>query len=258
MAFVRPVEQLSKGAQSFAIDTQTDPLPEAGPQEVRTAIRSFNVMQDKLRTLIDERGQTLASISHDLRTPLTRMRLRLEQVELYDAAEGVERDLTAMEAMIDDALDFLRSENHRVDKVMVDIRSLCETVVNDFVDQGARVRLSGQGGAEVACDILLTVRALTNLIENAVKYAGPVLVELRHDGHEIAVTDCGPGIPPDRLARVTKPFNRVETVSSGQLDGPPGFGLGLAIADVNMSRQGGSLILEPNVPTGLIARLILR
>ena len=251
---VRPVERLSQGALAFSADVMADPLEVAGPQEVRSAISSFNEMQAELRALIEERAQTLASISHDLRTPLTRLRLRMEHVELGDAAQGTERDLKAMEAMIEDALDFLRSESHRVDKVTVDLRLLCEMVVDDFADQGAAVKFVGSGGGQIECDIQLTVRALTNLVDNAVKYAGAALVAIGENGTEIFVLDSGPGIPVDRLSMITKPFNRLHTVSAGAEEAP-GFGLGLSIADVNMKRQGGALLLEDNAPSGLVARL---
>lgn len=254
---LRPVERLSEGAQKFSEGAQVDILEETGPREVRAAIRSFNTMQERLQTLIDERGQTLASIGHDLRTPLTRLRLRLENVALGDAATGTERDIRAMEAMIDDALEFLRSQYHRVDCVPVDIASLCETVVTDFTDRGADLLLPSTATDQVVCDIDLTIRALTNIVENAVKFAGKAQVVLRDGGREIAVIDEGPGIPPKLLDVVTRPFNRLGTVSAGAPNAPRGFGLGLAIAEAAMRHQGGVLILEQNSPSGLIARLRL-
>ena len=258
---VAPVARLSSGVRSFGVDAQAKELDEDGPREVRGAIIAFNQMQRKLRRLIDERAQTLAAIGHDMRTPLTRLRLRLEDVDLGDAAAGTQRDIVALETMIDDALDFLRSESKHVDLSPVNLTSLCETVVSDFADNGDPVDMADGTQIDVICDITLTRRSLNNVIGNAVKYAGGASVtigkNLEKNTIVIAVSDTGPGIPETLMEIVQKPFNRLSLISSGQEDAPKGFGLGLAIAHECMERQGGALTLAGNSPTGLVATLHL-
>lgn len=238
----------------------TELLSETGAEEVRSAIRSFNTMQKRLRSMMDDRAQTLASIGHDLRTPLTRLGLRLEATELGDAEEGVQRDIAEMRQMINDALAFLSTENKPVTITSVDLSSLCETVVTDFADQGKEVTLCQDAETITAnCDISLTMRALTNLIDNGVKYACAVDVRVTARQKDVLVTvsDRGPGIPDELMALASKPFNRLEAKSAGQTHALGGFGLGLAIAEDCMSRQRGYLTLEKNLPHGLIATLSL-
>ncbi|MDJ0626726.1 MAG: HAMP domain-containing sensor histidine kinase [Rhodobacter sp.] len=256
---VAPVARLSSGVAQFAEDAQTNLLDESGPKEVRKAIKTFNVMQGRLRELIDDRAQTLAAIGHDMRTPLTRLRLRLEEVDLGDAAEGTQRDIEGLEAMIDDALEFLRSESKSVELGPVNVTSLCETAVSEFADCGKAVELIGERQINVTCDIALTLRALNNVLENALKYAGTATVSLMESTSdnlvEIVVADQGPGIPDEMMSLVQKPFNRLPVVEAGAEDAPRGFGLGLAIAVECMERQGGRLALSNNKPVGLTVSL---
>ena len=254
---IRPVERLSKGARRFADGAQPELLSVSGPAEIRAAIMSFNSMQHRLQTLMDTRSQTLASIGHDLRTPLTRLRLRLENVSLGDAEAGTQRDINAMESMIDVALEFLRNESHRVERVPVDIISLCETVTCDFADAGNNVTFRGTAKHTVTCDIDLTVRALSNIIDNAIKYAGGAEVSYNEAQGEIVVSDNGPGIAQNLLDHATEPFIRLETTPAKSKEAPESFGLGLSISKSAMLQQGGRLRFSQNKPTGLIVRLVL-
>lgn len=258
---VGPVVRLGQGARRFANDTQAAALEPGGPQEVRDAIVAFNQMQSKLRQLMEERGQTLASIGHDMRTPLTRLKLRLENADLGESLDGVHRDISSLGAMIDDALEFLRSESKHVELGPVRLHSLCQTVIDDFEDQGHRITLSGQTQIDAICDIALTLRSVNNVVGNAVKYAGGAAIKLSEDVEEnfveISVSDSGPGIPADLREIVLRPFNRLALTDAGAEDAPLGFGLGLAIAKECIERQGGELLLKDNHPSGLIVNLRL-
>lgn len=254
---IRPVEALADGAKRFARDARTDLLPEEGPREVRSATRAFNAMQERLRQHIDERAQTLASIGHDLRTPLTRLGLRLEEVDLGEAKAGTLRDIATMEALINDALEFLRTESKPLELGPLDLASLCEAVVSEAADRGDDVVFPETPPVTLVCDANLTQRALTNLVDNAIKYAGSAVVSVAESNGAVTITvaDEGPGIPADMLELVKKPFNRLETTAAGAAEPTRGFGLGLAIAEECMTRQGGALRLSANSPSGLIAVL---
>ncbi|WP_299649107.1 HAMP domain-containing sensor histidine kinase [uncultured Tateyamaria sp.] len=258
---VAPIARLSAATNAFARDIQAPDMAVEGALEVRRAIVAFNHMQHKLRRLIDDRANTLASIGHDMRTPLTRLRLRLETTHLGDAKAPVERDLSVLETMIDDALRFMRDDQHQVDLQNIDLTALCQTAVDAMRDQGHDVVMSSTSRVVAIGDLTLTMRALDNILNNAVKHADAavVAVEINLDSAtaQITVTDTGPGIPDHLIAFVQQPFNRLPTVAAGDTGDKSGFGLGLAIASDLMARQSGTLELAANTPHGLRATLTL-
>lgn len=249
-----PIERLASGVDAFSKDIKSPPILEEGPREVRRATAAFNRMQRRLRKLMDDRAQTLAAIGHDMRTPLTRLRLRLEGVDAGDATEAVDADLSALERMIDDALRFMRAEGQQVDLGRADLAILCRTVCDEWADQGDQVTYEGPQNLATVCDTELMVRVLNNVIGNAVTHAGDGHLSLGQtdDGLiDITVTDTGPGIAKALYPTVLEPFSRLKSVEAGGPGTVKGFGLGLAISHELMIRQGGVLRLAPNVPKGL-------
>jgi signal transduction histidine kinase len=258
-ALVSPIARLADGVDAFSHNIDAPEVPVDGAPEVRRASASFNAMRQRLRKLVNDRSLTLAAIGHDMRTPLTRLRLRVETQEPEEALQGIQTDLAALERMIDDALQFLRAEHWPVRLGVTDLAVLCRTVCDDFGDRGAAVRYAGAPRLSATCDNSLMRRVLENTLGNAVAHAGGGTVALREEPGAVLVevSDHGPGIPPDLHDVVTEPFTRLDGTSAGRDANPGGFGLGLAIARQLMQRQGGRLTLHQNDPTGLIVRLIL-
>ncbi len=257
---VAPILRLSAGVEAFSRDIQSPDLDEDGAKEVRRATAAFNRMQQKLRKLITDRSQTLAAIGHDMRTPLTRLRLRLENIDAGELETAINDDLNTLEKMIDDALRFMRSDTVQVELGRVDLAVLCRTVCDAFTDQEKDISYSGPDHLVVTCDTTLMQRVLENVVGNAVVHAGAARVTLI-DGPgpmaSIEVSDQGCGIPQELQTVVLEPFSRLEAVKAGGEGSAKGFGLGLAIANDLMTRQGGSLALQDNEPTGLIVCLQL-
>ncbi len=252
-----PLDDLSRAAMALGADLDRKPLPETGPKEVRDAARAFNQMQTRLRTAVVERTQLLASITHDLQTPMTRLRLRLERVPDAALRSRLIDDLGTMQALIREGLDLARSNQTNEPFAQLDLDHLLELVVEDAAVGGKPVRLIGQCGTDVEIRPRAMQRCLGNLIDNAVKYGGETEVSARRVGEniEISVRDHGPGIPPEKLLDVLQPFVRLETAAATANDG---IGLGLAIAKTLADRNGASLTLANHPDGGLEARLIVK
>lgn len=237
-----PLRELALAAERFSIDQAPLPLSETGPVEVRRAARAFNTMQERIQRLVSERLQAMAAVSHDLRTPITRLRLRSELLDDDQTRELVDADLREMEAMIDSTLEYLQGGKSHEQMRPVDIVSLVETVVDDFQDQGYRISLSGAGSAPVLGQVLSLKRAFSNIIGNALKYgdAAEVSIIAAGDHFSVVVEDEGPGIPLDAMERVFLPFVRLEESRSRETGGS---GLGLTIARAVILAHGGQIHL---------------
>ncbi|MNN14534.1 Osmolarity sensor protein EnvZ [compost metagenome] len=213
-------------------------------------------MQARIRQHISQRTQMLAAITHDLQTPLTRLRLRLEKVadtELYDRLVG---DLSAMQSMVKEGLDLARSMDSTEAMQALDLDSLLDSVCSDAADAGQKVTLSGQAGMALMARPIAMRRCLVNLIDNAVKYGqyAQVTVERIPGAARIRIRDGGPGIAPDQLAKVFEPFYRIETSRSRESGGT---GLGLTIARNIAEQHGATVLLSNHVDGGLEVTLIV-
>jgi len=253
---IRPLRDLAIAAERFSLDQTPQPLSESGPAEVRRAARAFNTMRERIQRLVAERMQALAAVSHDLRTPITRLRLRSELLDDDAARVMVDADLNEMEGMIDSTLEYLRGGVSSEPIRAIDIASVIETIVDEQLDQGQKVTLSGLSSAPVLGRFLSLKRAFSNIIGNAVKYGTNVAISIDEtDGHlVVAVEDEGPGIPPSDMERVFHPFVRLEE-SRGRETG--GSGLGLTIASAVIHSHGGRILLANRSSGGLRVTLAL-
>jgi len=244
----RPLRDLALAAERFSLDQTPQPLSETGPAEVRRAARAFNTMRERIQHLVSERTQALAAVSHDLRTPITRLRLRSELMEDAATRDLVDADLAEMESMINSTLEFLRGGLSSEAIRPIDIVSVIETIVDDHADLGQVVSLNGVGHGRVLGRLLSLKRVFWNIIGNALKYGGHVTVSIAETpaGLVITVEDDGPGIPDGDMERVFEPFIRLEE-SRGRETG--GSGLGLTIARAVISAHGGDISLA-NRPEG--------
>jgi len=253
----RPLETLAEAAQDLGEKLDRPPLPETGAEEISQAARAFNTMQERIRRYVDDRTRMLAAVSHDLKTPLTRMRLNAER--LTDAALKVkfERDLGEMEDMVTGTLDFMRGlAATESEKRQVDIDALLESLVEDIRASGQEIGLRGQVGRSIAAYPKVLRRCLQNLIDNAIQYGhrADIEVSAAEGTLSIAIRDSGPGIPPERAESVFQPFYRLEE-SRNRNSG--GVGLGLSIAREIARGHGGDIVLKNLLPTGMEAIVTL-
>ncbi|WP_338771787.1 ATP-binding protein [Massilia sp. METH4] len=253
---VRPLKQLAQAAKDLGNDINKPPLELAGASEIRQASAAFNAMQGRIRQHIAQRTEMLAAITHDLQTPLTRLRLRLEKVSDADLQQKLIGDLSAMQQMIREGLDLARSMDTTGTMQKLDLDSLLDSVCADALDAGQPVELKGKSGMALLGRPLDVRRCLVNLIDNAVKYGhkAHVTVERLAGAARIRIRDEGPGIPQDQLARVFEPFYRVETSRSRESGGT---GLGLTIARNIAEQHGATLSLANGDAGGLEAVLTL-
>lgn len=250
-----PIRDFAIAAERLGVDSAAPPLNERGPHELRIAIRAFNSMQQRLRRFVEDRTQMLAAMSHDLRTPLHRLRLRAEFIDNDEQQRKVLADVEAMNAMIDATLAFVRDDSKREPREFVDLAILVEDLCEDAADAGAAVTFSGAHGANVHCRPVAVSRAVSNLIENAVKYGSVarVCVTREPDCFSVTIDDDGPGIPPDQHEIVFAPFYRLEPSRNPDTGG---VGLGLSVARTIAREHGGEVRLL-NRDKGLRARLEL-
>ncbi|WP_341929479.1 ATP-binding protein [Methyloversatilis discipulorum] len=253
----RPLAMFARAADGLARDLDQAPLDTGGPREVAGAAHAFNRMQGALRALIQTRAQALAGVSHDLRLPITRVRLRLEQLPDSPVREAIERDLAEMETLIDDTLAFLRAGDSSESAAPTRLDALVEGVADDIAALGADIEVSGSLAQPVVLRPALTRRALANLMDNARRYGGGrVRVTLSSTDGEarIDIDDDGPGIPDAELEHVFEPYVRLEASRARHTGGS---GLGLAISRAVIRAQGGEVTLSRRAEGGLRARVAL-
>jgi signal transduction histidine kinase len=251
-----PLANFARAAQRLGVDVKAAPLPEDGPAEVRQATRAFNEMQNRIQRFVEDRTQMIAAISHDLGTPITRMRLRAEFVEDAEQRGKMLADLDDMEKMVSSSLSFARDDAAQEQRATLDLRSLLQRVCDDTADAGHTVALdAGDATVPYGCRPVALRRAVTNLIGNAVKYGRQARVSLMVGADAIVVTidDDGPGIPEGRREDVFKPFHRLE-VSRNRETG--GTGLGLTVARTIVRAHGGDIALSNRSTGGL--RVVVR
>jgi signal transduction histidine kinase len=252
----RPLNALADAAGELGKNINRPPLPEKGPEEVRKAAQAFNTMQARLVGYIRERTALLAAMSHDLKTPITRLRLRSELLGDPQLKEKFTKDLDEMESMVGATLDFLRGLENRETVKPVDIMALLESLQADLRETGSAVEIEGATVKPYPGEPQALKRCLGNLIENAVKYgqSARVLVDDNDARLEIRIQDQGPGLPPAELEKVFEPFYRVEGSRSRETGGT---GLGLTIARGIAEAHGGRLSLRNREEGGLEATLAL-
>ncbi|VVM48011.1 ATP-binding protein [Pseudomonas fluorescens] len=251
-----PLQRFARAARRFGTDLRAPPIKLEGPDEIRQAIIAFNTMQAQIQHFIAERTHMLASISHDLRAPLTRMRLRSEFMEDLDHQGKLIRDVEEMQSMINAALAFFREDTHREQTTAFDLSELLQTIVDDYRDQHLHIDFEGPAHLVYEGRPLGIKRVIVNLLENALKYAQCPVITLRRDDHSIRieVSDEGPGIPEAALEQVFDPFFRLEASRNRDTGG---VGLGLSSARAIVREQGGELTLSNRRSGGLIANVEL-
>ena len=249
-----PLASLALAAERLGRDVRTLPLPETGTIETRQASRAFNEMQTRLRNLNDNRIRMLAAISHDLRTPLTLLRLRTETVKDQEERDKMLATIAEMDSMIGAALQFARDETVGEPRRPTDLTSLLQSITDDMNDAGLPVTMEPAQPLIYECRTAALKRALTNLIDNAVKYGktAHAAINITPKAIEITIDDEGPGIPEQELSRVFEPFYRIEESRSRETGG---VGLGLAIARSIIQAHGGELALGNRSKCGLRVKI---
>lgn len=252
----RPLARLAAAAEAVGRGARHEPLPETGARELRDATRAFNTMQERLTRYLDSRTRVLSAMSHDLRTPLTRLKLRAESLDDETLRDRFNADLDEMNRMVGGALDLFRGLNRDEPLEQVRLEDLALRVKEEFAELGADVAVSGSTGAPVGVRRDALKRCLTNLVANAVKYGVRAEVAIEDAGSQVVVRvrDEGPGIPDEMLERVFEPFFRLEGSRNADTGGT---GLGLGIARDVAQAHGGSLVLRNRPPRGLEAVLTL-
>ena len=253
----RPLAEFAQAAKRLGVDVNAPPLPERGPAEIRKATQAFNQMQNRIRRFVEDRTQMLAAISHDLGTPIARMRLRAEFVDDEDQQKKMLADLDDMERMVSSALSFARDDAIREPVEKVDLRTLLQRVCDDLSDTGYAVTLDIDDAVlAYYCHPSALRRALGNLIENAARYGGTARVFIKRETERIfiVIEDTGPGIPPGRQEDVFKPFFRLETSRNRETGGT---GLGMTVARTIIHAHGGDIRLENRKEGGLTVEVRL-
>jgi two-component system osmolarity sensor histidine kinase EnvZ len=251
----RPLAAMRRAAQRLGRGQQPEPLPEEGPREMRTVAAAFNRMASNLQTMERDRAMVLAGISHDLRTPLSRLRLALEMSGAdRHAIDAMTADIEEMDAIIGQFLDFARGADEK--KEAHDVSELIGELAEHYARIGKDVTYTPTALRPFPFARMAVRRAISNLIDNALRYAGePVEIALAAANGKavVEVRDQGPGVPPSEVERLKRPFTRLDDSRAGS----GGSGLGLAIVERTAEAHGGSLELVPGSPRGLVARLSL-
>jgi signal transduction histidine kinase len=256
-ALTAPLSSFARAAESFSIEGDAAPLPERGPEEIRSLAKALNRMRKRITDLIDDRTRMLAAISHDLRTPITRMRLRSEFIEDEIQRSRMLADLDQMRSMLESVLSFLRDGRKLEQMTLVDVASTLQLVADQFADMGHKVAYAGPGHAMATARPDDLLRTVTNIVENAVRFGGEVTIRLTvtADCATVDVEDDGPGISDSNKGDMLEPFVRGDDARN--MDEATGFGLGLSIARAIIAAHGGKLSLHDRQPRGLTVRMEL-
>jgi signal transduction histidine kinase len=256
-ALTAPLSSFARAAESFSLNGGPAPLPERGPEEIRSVAKALNRMRERITTLIDDRTRMLAAISHDLRTPITRMRLRSEFIEDNVLRSRMLDDLDQMRSMLESVLSFLRDDHKLEAMTLVDIASTLQLVADQFADMGHKVAYYGPEHAMATLRPDDLHRSITNLVENAIRFGAEATIHLKMspDTVTIDIEDDGPGISDVRKDIMLEPFVRGDDARN--MDEAAGFGLGLSIARAIVLAHDGELSLNDRQPHGLIVRVEL-
>lgn len=246
----RPLAIFATAADRLGRNVNAPRLPEDGPREVRRAVAAFNEMQGRIRRFVDDRTQMLAAISHDLRSPITRLRLRTELLPEGEGRDKMLRDLDEMEAMVASSLDFARGEAADEATQTIDLAATLEAICDNAADMGLAAEFEWERRLVCACRPAAIKRALTNLVENAARYGRQAKVRAHANDQaiEVVIEDSGPGIPEVELDKVFGPFYRVEGSRNRKTGG---IGLGLTVARGIIRAHGGNIVLQNRQEGGL-------
>lgn len=252
----RPLKDLAVSAEKLGRGEDLEALHPTGPKEVRALTSSFNDMQDRLTRFVKDRTRMLAAISHDLRTPITSLRIRAEFIDDDENREKMIETLEEMAAMTEATLRFAKDEANAEPAERADLGAMLEALASDQEDMGNACSVKTDGTIILSCRPVAMKRALRNLIENGIRYGEAVTVKAEQSGSDVIVSirDKGPGIPEDRLKDVFEPFVRLEESRSEETGG---IGLGLAITRSIIHAHGGTINLRNHPEGGLVAELRL-
>jgi len=253
---IRPLETFAEAADRLGKDVTTEPLPETGPLEIQQVAAAFNRMQERLRRLVENRTRLLAAISHDLRTPITLLKLRADFVDDDDERAKTVATLDEMEAMIASTLAFARDDAETEHRTLVDFAALVASICDDMADAGQPVSYELPDKLPFAGRPGALKRAIVNLVENAIRYGDVARVSLtdQKGAVELLIEDDGPGIPEDQFANVFQPFYRIEGSRNRDTGG---VGLGMATAQAVVHAHGGEIHLSNRPEGGLSVRVEL-
>ncbi|WP_159288999.1 ATP-binding protein [Methylosinus sporium] len=250
-----PLRRLAHKTDAFGRDIVMEPIDEEGPLEIRRVARAFNLMQERITRSLRERTRVLAAVSHDLRTPLTRMRLQLQAGHGENVRAKLLRDIDLMHSMVASAVSFLSGAFHEEEKEWLDLGALLSTLCDEFEETGANIRYEGREGIPFFCRPNAIQRAVTNLIDNGLHFGSRVIVSasIERDRVIVDVADDGPGVPENRIEDVIQPFVRLDPSRSSRSGS---VGLGLSIVKEIVEAHQGALELVQREPNGLVARIV--
>lgn len=255
---IAPLATVAQAALSFGLSPRDDPvINRGGPREITQVADALNEMRTRIRALLEDRTRMLAAISHDLRTPLTRLRLRVDRVDDQQLRDAMVSDLIKIDRMLDETLDYLREDGKSEAMSRFDLPSLLQTICCEFADMGDHVTYDGPARLTWTGRPKALTRAFTNIIQNAVKHGSAVTVTFLSASQgqmEIEIADDGPGIPAALRDKVFEPFFKADSARSSDKSG---FGLGLSIAQDIVKRHGGDIGLHGRDPSGLIVHIAL-
>lgn len=251
-----PLRRISHAAINADLNNEAPIFEERGSREIIVVARALNSMRNRISVMIESRTRMLRGISHDLRTPLTRLRMRAERLSDGSSRDALLSDIDRLNRLLTESLDYLRDNHRREATERTDLASLVKTVCTEFADIGFNVEYQGPNRLIVHCPPLAMARAITNLCDNATKFGQSVLVELRQstNGVTIDISDDGPGVSATDKQRILEPFFKADAARTGPNDG---FGLGLSIVAEIVQAYGGRLDLLDCLPQGLRVRLKL-